>query len=61
MIVSLLICRELWKLFADFISTVANSISQPDYIEMTQKDVLSKVLERHENHPSVKAIKDRQG
>ncbi len=59
MIVSLLICRELWKLFADFISTVANSISQPDYIEMTQKDVLSKVLERHENHPSVKAIKKR--
>ncbi len=28
-------------------------------IEMTQTDFLSKVLDRHESHPSVKAIKER--
>ncbi len=50
---------ELHEIFVEFFSTVANSIGQPDYIEMTHTNVLSKVLERHENHPGVKAIKER--
>ncbi len=50
---------ELCEIFAHFFSTVSNSIGQPDYIEMTHKDILSKVLERCANHPSVKTIKER--
>ncbi len=36
---------ELCAIFADCFSKMANSIGQPEYIEMTQPDFLSKVLE----------------
>jgi hypothetical protein len=50
---------ELCEIFADFFSTVANSIGRPDHIDMSQPDFLSSIIEKHKNHKSVLAIKDR--
>ncbi len=51
---------KVCKIFADiFFPTVANWLRQLHHIEMSLKDFLSNVRERHEIHPSVKAIKDR--
>ncbi len=50
---------ELCEIFANFFSTVANSIGSPDHIDMSQTDFLINVLNKHKDHESVKAIKER--
>ena len=50
---------ELCEIFINFFSTAANSIGCPDEIDMNQSDFLTKITDKHKNHSSILAIKER--
>jgi hypothetical protein len=50
---------DLCEIFANFFSTVANSIGRPDHIDLSKPDFLLTTIDKHKNHESVKAILER--
>ncbi len=49
--------EEVCEIFNGFFSSVADSIGEPDFIDVEDGDHLVKLLHKHSEHPSVKAIK----
>ncbi len=45
-------------MFSTFFSSCANNIGQPDKIDMRELDFLINIIDRHENHTSILAIKE---
>ncbi len=50
---------ELCEIFAEFFSTVTNSIGSPDHIDMRRTDFVSTVYAMYREHSNVKAILER--
>ena len=44
------------EILNEFFSTIAESIGEPDSIDIDSPDYLQQILSKHENHPSVQAI-----
>ena len=49
---------ELCELFSVFFATSASEIGQPDVIDMSEKDFLYNIVDRHKDHKSILAIKN---
>ena len=49
---------EVCEIFNSFFSTVADNIGEPDPIEVGDDDPLGKLINKHERHPSIIAIKE---
>ncbi len=48
---------ELCEIFSTFFFSYANYIGQPDKINMSELDFLTNIIDRHNNHKSILAIK----